>query len=102
MPDSKAGAPIGAKKVGLPPRPFLYTMDQISVMTDLSERALAQQHIYFEGRDIGVRKPHQMIARNLNQGQPLEKPDWRILDKEFIRWMRAKGYKYYETGGFKQ
>lgn len=101
MTDGKPGPPSHAKQVGLPPRPFLYTLDQISVMTDLPETALKAKHIYFEGRSIGTKTPHQMSARNMNADNPAVKPDWRILDKEFVRWMRVKGFKYYDGGTFR-
>lgn len=102
MADGRSGPTTDAEKIGLPPRPFLYTIDQISVMTDLTEHNLITQHIYFEGRTVGSRQAHQMIARNLNVGQPLAKPDWRVLDREFVRWMKKRGYKYYDTGVFRQ
>lgn len=102
MVDGKPGPATHAEQIGLPPRPFLYTLDQIGVMTDLSIQALSALHVYFEGRSVGTRKPHQMVARNMNAGDSLAKPDWRVLDKEFVRWMRAKGFKYYDGGVFRR
>jgi hypothetical protein len=88
-----------AEIVGLPVRPFLYTIDQISVMTGISENQLLTSHCFFEQRSIGTPDIHLMKARNLNQGTD-RPPDWRILDKEFVRWMKAKGFRYYEVGRF--
>ena len=83
-------------KIGLPPRPFLYTIDQLAVMLDLPERQLRIKHIYHEGRDIGHRSREHMVARNI--AGPDDTPDWRVADREFIRWMRLKGFKFYDRG----
>lgn len=85
-----------ASKIGLPPRPFLYTVDQISTLTQISEQSLHVSHIFHEGRDIGARQSHQMVARNI--AAPKNTPDWRVVEKEFIRWMRLKGFKFYDRG----
>lgn len=82
--------------IGLPPRPFLYTIDQISTMTSIPEKQLHQFHVHHEGRDIGTRERDQMLARNI--ARPDQTPDWRVVDKEFIRWMRLKGFKFYDRG----
>jgi hypothetical protein len=88
-----------AEKIGVPPRPFLYTLDQISVMTGISEHSLKTTHIFFEQRSIGRPSPHLMKARNINQNVR-SNPDWRVLDREFVRWMKAKGFRFYEVGRF--
>lgn len=88
--------PSGANKIGLPPRVFLYTLDQLGVMLDLAPRQLTAQYIYFEGRSIGARHKFFMVARNI--APPNEKPEWRVTEREFVRWMRHKGFRYYETG----
>lgn len=90
--------PADAKKVGLPVRTFLYTLDQLSVMLELSVNTLQQNYVYFEGRSIGSRDNSFLTARNL---APANKPpEWRVTEKEFIRWMRSKGFRYYEVRGF--
>lgn len=96
--DRGAGAnlPSGGGKIGLPPRVFLYTLDQIGLMLDLSQRQLTAQYVYFEGRSIGVRHKWFMTARNI--APPDAPPEWRITEREFIRWMRHKGFRYYDTG----
>jgi hypothetical protein len=95
---SGANLPAGGEKIGLPTRVFLFTLDQISVMTNISEKTLESHHIYFQGRSIGSRKKSLMIAVNI--APPDEKPDWRVAEREFIRWMRVKGFRYYERGSF--
>lgn len=82
--------------VGLPPRPFLYTLDQISVLLDLKENTLNQRYVYFEGRSIGTRRKDLLAARNI--APDTDKPDWRVAERELVRWMKVKGFKYYERG----
>lgn len=88
--------PSGAPKIGMPTRVFLYTIDQLGVMLDLSERQIKEQYVYFDGRSIGSRRKDLMIARNIAPSD--QKPEWRVAEREFVRWMRVKGYRHYETG----
>jgi hypothetical protein len=90
--------PAGGEKIGLPTRVFLFTLDQISVMTDISEKTLRGSHVFYQGRSIGSRKKSLLLAVNIAPED--EKPDWRITEREFIRWMRVKGFRYYERGSF--
>jgi hypothetical protein len=82
--------------VALPYRPFLFTLDQISVILDLDEKIITKSYIYFEGRSIGSRHKHLMIARNI--AAPDCHPEWRVAERELVRWMRFKGFRYYERG----
>lgn len=88
--------PSEAPKIGLPVRVFLYTIDQIAVLVDLEQKTLEKHHIYFEGRSIGSRRRDLMIARNIAPAH--EKPDWRIAERELVRWLKFKGFRYYEFG----
>lgn len=88
--------PHDATKIGLPVRPFLYTLDQISVLVDIDEAQLRSQHVHYEGRSVGAATRRRMLARNIAAAE--EKPDYRIAEREFIRWLRFKGFKYYERG----
>lgn len=90
--------PAGGEKIGIPTRVFLFTVDQISAMLDVDEKTILNSYIYFEGRSIGTRKKNLMVARNI--AAPEDKPDWRVAEREFIRWMRVKGFRYYERGAF--
>lgn len=83
-------------KIGLPPRPFLYTLDQLSVLLDVPETTLKNQYVHFEGRSIGVASRRQLLARNIAPDN--QKPDWRVVERELIRWFKAMGYKYYDRG----
>lgn len=67
-------------------------------MLDVSELTLKQKYVYFEGRSIGSRANNLMMARNIAPAG--EKPDWRVAEREFIRWMRVKGFRYYERSSF--
>lgn len=88
--------PVNPEKYGLPPRPFLYTLDQISVLLDLPEQAMRTTHIHFEGRSIGVPTRDRLLARNIAAKDA--PPDWRVAERELIRWLKNKGFKYYERG----
>jgi hypothetical protein len=83
--------------VMLPYRPFLYTPDQIAALLSVTTHTVLSQYLYFEGRSIGSRAKNLMIARNIAQS-PDAKPEWRIAERELVRWMRLKGFRYYEKG----
>lgn len=88
--------PADPEKIGLPARPFLYTLDQISVLIDVTEGQLKNSYIHFEGRSIGVASRRQLLARNI---APADKtPDWRVAERELIRWFKTMGFKYYDRG----
>lgn len=89
--------PSDPAKVGLPPRPFLYTLDQIAVILDVQQDRLERQYIYFEGRMTGVRSLRRLLARDMNP-DPRFRPDWRVAEQELIRWMKLMGFKYYDRG----
>jgi hypothetical protein len=72
------------ERFGLPPRLFLYTVDQIMDMLQISDIAKVA---HFEGRTPGVPARDRMVARNVAPAD--EKPEWRIEEKEFVRWMKA-------------
>lgn len=97
MPEGIA-LPAGGKNVGLPARVFLFTLDQISVMTEIPEPQLMRTHIYFEGRSIGSRDKALLSARNIAPKN--RSPDWRVAERELIRWLRHKGFRYYDRGVF--
>ncbi|HEY6021724.1 MAG TPA: hypothetical protein VIY48_18200 [Candidatus Paceibacterota bacterium] len=88
--------PSEAPKIGLPPRVFLYTLDQIALMLDLPVQTVTTSYIYFEGRSIGRKGNELMIARNIAPDD--QKPEWRVPEREFVRWMKTKGFRYYERG----
>lgn len=83
-----------ARSVGLPPRPFLYTLDQIATILSVSISSIEKKYIYFEGRSIGHKVKDEMIARDISPHG--SRPEWRVAEQELIRWMRYKGFRYYE------
>lgn len=91
-----AEQPRKREPVGLPPRPFLYTLDQVAQIVSIELDQLRLRHIHFENRTVGGRHPARMLARNIAEAS--DKPDWRVAEQELIRWMRHKGFKYYERG----
>ena len=88
--------PPGGERIGIPTRVFLFTVDQLSVMLDLPEKYILENLLYLEGRSIGTAKKHLIQARNIAPAD--QKPEWRVAEREFIRWMRVKGFKYYDRG----
>lgn len=82
--------------VGLPVRAFLFTIDQISTMTNVDENTVKRHYLHFEGRALGPRPPAKMIARNI--APEGEKPDWRVAEREFLRWLRRQGFRVYDRG----
>jgi hypothetical protein len=88
--------PTKPEKIGMPVRPFLFTIDQISVMTQMTEDNLKRHYFHYEGRSIGAVRRELMVARNI--APPDAPPEWRIAEREFIRWMRFKGFRYYDRG----
>lgn len=85
-------------RVGLPIKPFFYTIDQISTLLSIEE-ASVQRWLFYEGRSVGICPKDRIKATNLAPRG--ETPVWRVLDKHFIQWLRFKGFKYHERGYIK-
>jgi hypothetical protein len=98
MRGSGASLPPGRESVGLPARPFLFTLDQVAVLLDMDEKALKDRLVYFQDRSIGIQHRGLLVARNI--AQPDHAPDWRVAERELVRWMKFKGFRYYERGTF--
>lgn len=82
--------------VGLPVRPFFYTIDQIAYLLQIDEKMVKLHYLHYEGRSTGICPSDRMVATNISPAGI--KPDWRILERHLIRWMKFKGYKYHERG----
>ncbi len=78
-------------RANLPPRPFLYTIDQLSVILNLAEVTLKDKYLYFVGRTPGVQSLDVIAARNIARFG--DKPEWRVEERELIRWMKRKGFR---------
>lgn len=81
---------------GLPPRIFLYTLDQIATMLQVSDHTVKTLYLHYDGRSVGNRPADRMVARNIAPAG--EKPDWRVAEKELMRWMRYKKFRFYTRG----
>ena len=81
------------ESVGLPERPFLYTFDQICAMIEVKLSSFKLQYVYYEGRSTGVYRPDLLRANDIAPDN--QKPDWRVEERELIRWMRRKGFRAY-------
>lgn len=88
--------PMNPNSVGLPVRPFLYTIDQIAALLELKEDSVKSTLIFFFGRNPGHRPLDLLLARNI--AAPGEKPEWRVAEQELVRWMRRKGFRVYQHG----
>lgn len=82
--------------VGLPTRPFLYTIDQVCMMLAVSEYYLKHEYAHWDGRSIGIPHPDRIVFRNIAPNGTV--PEWRCSERELVRFLRHKGYKYYERG----
>lgn len=83
-------------QVGLPIRPFLFTLDQIATLTEIPLDRIRAAYVHFDGRTNGVAKKSRLMARNI--AEMGEKPDWRVTERELIRWMKHHGFIIYERG----
>lgn len=84
------------KAVNLPPRFFLYDLPQIADMLGITPTQLSENYIYFDRRDYGRKHPDLIMARNLAP-QGADYADWRVVDRELIRWMRRKGFRVIDS-----
>lgn len=83
-------------EVGIPPRVFFYTLDQISTMLNYELVAMKRYLIHYDGRSTGARKNDRLMAINIAPSG--SKPEWRVSESEFIRWCKYKGVRFYERG----
>lgn len=52
-------------------------------------------YLFLDGRSLGAAPPGKLLARNIaSEG---ETPIWRVGEREFIRWLRHKRFRVYET-----
>lgn len=89
-----------ADRVGLPVKPFLYTIDQIAMLISVDERKVRNTLLHYQGKSVGAVPKDKMLARDISPDDA-EKPDWRVSEKDFVRWLRFKGFRYHERGYIK-
>jgi len=80
--------------MGLPFKPFLYTLDQISDLLSIPLNTLKSQHLFYQSRSLGHRQYNKIETVNLSPDG--EKPEWRVSEVELIRWLRFKGFRVYD------
>lgn len=91
-----AGVPNYERTPELPPRPFLYTLDQIASLLYVDFRYLKKNYIYYDAWTVGPHYPDFILARNIaRQGKP---PDWRVPEHELARWLKRKGFRLHQRG----
>jgi hypothetical protein len=88
-----------SRSVGLPMKPFLYTLDQVSALLEVEIDALYKHYIYYQGRSTGGVRKDLLIAHNIAPHDL--KPDWRVGEKELVRWLRRKGFRYYDRASIR-
>lgn len=80
--------------VGLPIRLFLYTVDQMATLMAVSDDHVKKRYLWYEGRNVGPRPRDRMVARNI--APEGTRPDWRVAEQEFVRFLRSKGFKVHD------
>lgn len=89
------GLPKEVKSLGLPPRPILYTLDQIATILAVDMVSM-RQRVYFVGRTTVRRVPKMVAAHNISP--PTIVPDWRVSEKELVRFFKECGFRVHRRG----
>lgn len=89
--------PERPEKLGLPVTPFLYHLDQVATMLNLTQDQLIDVYIWFIGRSTGRQNYRKIKAVNI---QPEEDgtPEWRVTEGELMRWLKLMGVVIYSRG----
>lgn len=88
--------PRDAEKLGLPPTPFFYTVDQVAGLLQISEQKIRDKLLFYMGRSTGIPPKSKLVATNMMPEG--ETPEWRILDKHLVRYLRFKGIRFQSMG----
>ena len=80
----------------MPPRIFMYTPDQIGSMLEVTEATVKSKILFYDKREPGLAPRTKMRAVNIMPEG--ETPQWRVTEREFIRYLRHKGVKFYDRG----
>jgi hypothetical protein len=75
----------------LPRPPFLYTLDQVAQIANVTMSNLTTRLIYYNTLTSGKPKLFLIIANNI--AAPGDKPEWRVSDAELERWLKYKGFR---------
>lgn len=80
--------------LGLPVRVFYYTVEQVGAIIEMKTEDVMKKVLWFEGREVGHKPASALCAINLARGE--QKPEWRIEERELIRWMRWKKIRRFD------
>jgi hypothetical protein len=97
MPRPAGKRPRNPEWVALPTRLFLYTPDQVAMILNVDLRTVMASYLWYEGRQVGAHDYDKLRAVDISEDRS-KPPRWRVSEQELIRWMRRKGFKYYERG----
>ena len=73
----------------LPVRPFFFTVDQVATLTALTIPQV-RSAMFYNASSVGIAPRDQLYAVNL--APPNAPEEWRIEEKELLRWLRHRGY----------
>jgi hypothetical protein len=73
--------------MGLPYRPFFYTLDQVADIFQVSD---VSRYLHYDMRSPGVRSLDKLLAVNI--APEGTQPEWRVEEQELLRWMHHKGF----------
>lgn len=93
LPIVLSGGGSDVVEVQLPARTFLYTLDQIATMLAVPLPTLRKM-VHYDGRTIGKHDPNMLLARQIG---PLGQGDWRVAERELLRWFSRRGYRVVST-----
>lgn len=78
------------EEIGLPPRLFLYSFDQIAAMLQVKEAYVKNVLAFYENRSPGLRPKGKILARNIAPEGAT--PVWRVSERELLRFLRYRGF----------
>ncbi len=76
--------------VTIPSHPFFYTLDQVAILLSYSLPKL-KARCYWVGRTLDRKSLDQLEA--VNVAPPKERADWRVDERELLRWLARMGYR---------
>lgn len=80
-------------ELGLPGKPFLYTLDQIADLFGVALDRVKHEFIYFDNISTGMKPRDRMLARNIST---TDRADWRVAEEELKRWLKHMGFRVYD------
>lgn len=84
------------ERIGLPPRMFFYTPDQIATLLEVEVEYVKKTLLFYERREPGLVPKGKMRAINIAPDG--ETPVWRVSEAALTQYLKAKGIRFYERG----